>query len=235
MLLKYCVECGKHRDQVNPLIIPVAAYLLPFKALLCDRCLVSQAATIKPHFKFTLTSKIVPKARPRVTKNATFFPKNYNAWRKDAAAEVETQLSEEILSHIKDRNNWTLAEKKQVLAKQEALIPFDRVNPVAVFVNFYGSLRGNSDIDNAIGAILDMLVRDKDGWCLTQDTVQRVSFIQARFFRLPKATKKKPQTIRTEVEVYALTDDFVLWSEPEPIKTTGIVRKTIGELLDIKG
>lgn len=206
MLLNYCVECGKHRNDTKSIIIPAVVCLLPFKALMCDSCLIVQAESIKPHFSFTLSDPIVPKSRPRVTKRVTYYPKRYTDWRKAASAEIDEQLSAVIYSHIADIKIWTAADRLNVKKKEELLLPFDRNYPVAIFVDFYGSLRGNSDNDNAIGAILDVLVRDKDGWCLSEDTVQRVPFIQARFHKLPKKTKKNPQHPRTVVEVYPLID-----------------------------
>jgi Holliday junction resolvase RusA-like endonuclease len=81
------------------------------------------------------------------------------------------------------------------------LLPFDKDHPISIFVDFFGSLRGNSDLDNAIGSILDVLAFK--GWCLNDDNVQRVPLIMASFHRLPKSTKKNPQTIRTEVKLFS--------------------------------
>lgn len=40
-----------------------------------------------------LKVKLMSKARPRVTRNGTFMPKNYQDWRKEVAAQMVAQWS----------------------------------------------------------------------------------------------------------------------------------------------
>jgi Holliday junction resolvase RusA-like endonuclease len=165
---------------------------MPYERFLCNECNVNQSLQTKAIFDCTLSDKVVPKPRPKVTKNATFFPATYTKWRSAASSEITETIRLKLRKEKKETSD---------------LLPFDKDHPIAIFVDFYGSLRGNSDLDNAIGSILDVLAFK--GWCLQDDNVQRVPLIMARFHRLPKSTKKNPQVIRTEVNLYSLPDDFV--------------------------
>ena len=80
--------------------------------------------------KFWLPGIVVPKARPRITKNGSFMPQRYQDWQRLAIAELLLQLS--------DRS------------------PLEY--PVAVRVLLQG--KGHrGDLDNLSGAILDALVK----------------------------------------------------------------------------
>lgn len=194
----YCVNCGKMREKTSTLKAYSLAQLMPYESLLCHLCSLTQFDNTKALFECTLSDKVVPKSRPRVTKNATFYPAKYTAWRSDA----RTEITLAILEKFRTEGRTT-----------EDLLPFDKDNPVAMFVDFYGSLRGSSDLDNAIGSILDVLAFN--GWCLSNDTLQRVPLIYARFHALPKATKKAPKIIRTEIRVYSVPSDLI--SEPPKV------------------
>lgn len=190
--MTYCVNCGRLRDDSSILKGYLVAQLMPYESFLCYECNLTQSEKTKAIFACTLSGKVVPKSRPRVTKNATFFPATYTRWRDAAGKEITEAI------RLKLRAGGKVPAD---------LLPFDKDHPVAIFVDFYGSLRGNSDLDNAIGSILDVLAFE--GWCLQDDNVQRVPLIYARFHALPKPTKKNPQVIRTEVKLYSLPDDFV--------------------------
>lgn len=197
--MNYCVNCGRKRDEENILKGFYLTQLMPFETFLCCECNISQSNTTKSLFDCILSEKVVPKSRPRVTKNATFFPANYTAWRSSAGREI----TEAIRLKLRREEKTTFD-----------LLPFDKDHPVAIFVDFYGSLRGNSDLDNAIGSILDVFANK--GWCLNDDNVQRVPMISARFHKLPKSTKKNPQTIRTELRIYSLPDSLPPIANKEP-------------------
>lgn len=199
--MNYCVNCGRIRDDKSILKRYLLTQLMPFERFLCDECNVSQSLQTKALFNCTLSDKVVPKPRPKVTRNATFFTATYTRWRAAASAEITEAIRLKLRAEEKGTSD---------------LLPFDKDHPIAIFVDFFGSLRGNSDLDNAIGSILDVLAFK--GWCLNDDNVQRVPLIMARFHRLPKSTKKNPQTIRTEVRLYSLPDDFVEKTS-EPVST----------------
>jgi len=80
--------------------------------------------------KFWLPGVVVPKARPRVTRNGSYMPERYQEWQRQAQVELLLQLS--------DRTPLQY--------------------PVAVKVLLQG--KGHrGDIDNLSGAILDALVK----------------------------------------------------------------------------
>lgn len=197
--MNYCVNCGRKRDNERLIGGFYARQLMPFETFLCRECNISLGETTKPLFSCILTDKVVPKARPHVTKTATFFPARYTAWREAASREITEAIREKLR-----------AEEK----KPSDLLPFDKDHPVAIFVDFYGSLRGNSDSDNGFGSITDVLAFK--GWCLTDDNVQHLPLIYARFHRLPKSTKKNPQVIRTELRIYSLPDSTPILPEKTP-------------------
>lgn len=177
--MNFCVNCGSKRATEN--LAPVGR-LMSVEKFLCDACETSH--NFKPLFVCVLTDKIVPKCRPRVTKRVTFMPPHYTLWRTLATAEINAALY---------YHNTT---------QQPIELPFDRISPVAITADFYGSLRANADIDNAIGSIMDVLAADK--WALTNDNVSRVPIVSIQFHSLPKNTKKNPQTPKTIVKIYAL-------------------------------
>lgn len=181
--MSYCINCGQLK------IIKTAMYtlsqLIPLEQALCSECILAQTDTQKPVFQMILTDKVVPKSRPRVTKNATFYPARYTTWRSDATLEITQAIK--IKLHDESR-------------AVKDLLPFDQDCPIALFVDFYGSLRKNADLDNGIGSILDVLAFES--WCLTDDNIDRVPVISAFFHPLPKSTKKNPQRLRTEFKIF---------------------------------
>lgn len=207
--MSYCVNCGRLRHDNVIVKGFLLTQLMPYERFLCCECSVSQSINTKALFDCTLSDKVVPKPRPKVTKNATFFPATYTRWRAAASKEI----TEAIRSKLRTEKKGT-----------SDLLPFDKDFPIAVFVDFYGSLRGNSDLDNAIGSILDVLAFK--GWCLLDDNVQRVPLIMARFHKLPKSTKKNPQVIRTEVRLYSLPPELMP-EPPEPVTRKN--RKAVSE------
>lgn len=191
--VNYCVNCGRKNDNQAISKGYFLIQLMPYERFLCCECCLTQTVETKSLFEVILSKKVVPKSRPRVTKNATFFPATYTAWRKDAKDEI----IQAIRSKLRTEGKGTAD-----------LLPFDKDLPVAIFVEFFGSLRGNADLDNAIGSILDVLAFE--GWCLQDDNVQRVPLISARFHPLPKSTKKNPQVIRTELKIYSMPSESPL-------------------------
>lgn len=209
--MNYCVNCGRLRDDGSILKGCLVAQLMPYESFLCCECKLTQSEETKAIFGCTLSDKVVPKSRPRVTKNATFFPATYTRWRDAAGKEITEAIR----------------LKLRAAGKVPAdLLPFDKDHPVAIFVDFYGSLRGNSDLDNAIGSILDVLAFK--GWCLLDDNVQRVPLIYARFHPLPKTTKKNPQVIRTELKIYSLPSELMeKLPAPKQSKTSNRTSKKV--------
>lgn len=197
--MKFCVNCGTDRGLETAIVKGfMVAQLIPLERFLCQSCLKAHATLYRPLFDCILSDKVVPKSRPKVARRGkisiTYYPETYTNWRSAARAEIETAIPKNLL------------------------LPFDTAAPVAIFVDFYGSLRGNSDLDNAIGSILDVLAFES--WCLSDDNVQRVPLINACFHPLPKSTKKNPQTIRTELKVYLYPQD-----DPQPPKTPRASKK----------
>ncbi|MCT7952376.1 RusA family crossover junction endodeoxyribonuclease [Ancylothrix sp. C2] len=83
---------------------------------------------------FFLPGNVVPKARPRVTRNGTYLPPRYRAWRNFAEVELYRQMNE----------------------KQN--LPVFPIPRAAVKVRLIGKHRMNADADNIIGSFLDALV-----------------------------------------------------------------------------
>lgn len=79
-----------------------------------------------------LSGKVVPKARPRVTRKGTFMPQRYTEWRKEAARELERQG-----------------------------VPAIQIERSEIEISFIGKHNGNADLDNLAGAILDLLVGEQ--------------------------------------------------------------------------
>lgn len=105
--------------------------------------------------KLMIPGVVVPKARPRVTKNGTYLPPRYRAWRNHAEVEIYRQISEQNITH------------KFPLRK------------AAIVIKLLGNHRTNSDIDNLAGACLDALTLNGAGVliddrlsCLPQLTVE---------------------------------------------------------------
>ena len=86
------------------------------------------------NYKFWLTGRVVPKARPRFHGGNISLPLNYRLWKNTAHLELISQLQENGIKEL-------LIKKAQV----EML--------------FIGSHRG--DLDNLAGAVLDILCETK--------------------------------------------------------------------------
>lgn len=82
-------------------------------------------------FRFWIAGAVVPKARPRVTKHGTYFPKRYQTWRQLAETEILACLS----------------------PFERASLPIKRAE---VIIQLMGKHRG--DGDNLAGSCLDALV-----------------------------------------------------------------------------
>lgn len=83
---------------------------------------------------FFLPGSVVPKARPRVTRNGTFMPIRYRDWRNYAETE--------ILALIKQQGI-------------ESLLPVERAT---IEISLTGKHRMSGDADNILGSFLDALV-----------------------------------------------------------------------------
>lgn len=84
-------------------------------------------------YKFVLQGAIVPKARPRVTRNGTFLPIAYSQWKSAAIVQLQRQAGDRAL----------------LLTEAE------------IGVSLSGKHSRRGDLDNTIGAILDALVQAK--------------------------------------------------------------------------
>lgn len=89
--------------------------------------------------KLMISGVVVPKARPRVTRNGTYLPPRYRAWRNRAEVEIYRQIAEQNITH------------KFPLRK------------AALLIRLLGNHRTNSDIDNLAGACLDALTLNGAG------------------------------------------------------------------------
>ena len=88
--------------------------------------------------------RVVPKARPRVTKNGTFMPKGYMAWKK----EFVTQLKALRVPANKYAGNVALEVIFDTDEMWVQLVPINDKKPKHL---------KRIDIDNAIGAVMDAL------------------------------------------------------------------------------
>ncbi|MGB3535657.1 MAG: RusA family crossover junction endodeoxyribonuclease [Microcoleaceae cyanobacterium] len=107
--------------------------------------------------RFCLAGNVVPKARPRVTRNGTHLPQRYRAWRNQAEVELYRQMCEMHPT------------------------PKFPLQKAAISLRFFGNHRTNSDIDNLAGACLDALtlngagiLKDDRLSCLPQLSVEFV-------------------------------------------------------------
>lgn len=83
---------------------------------------------------FFIPGSIVPKARPKVTKNGTFMPPRYRKWRLYAEGEIHRQIAKQLLGPV---------------------LPIQRA---ALEVRLTGKHRMSADADNLIGSCMDALV-----------------------------------------------------------------------------
>ena len=84
--------------------------------------------------KFYISGPVIPKARPKVTRYATFMPRNYQNWRNHA----ETEFLEQV--------------------EKYGLKPFLPVQRAGIDVQLIGKHHMNGDADNILGSYLDALV-----------------------------------------------------------------------------
>lgn len=83
---------------------------------------------------FFLPGYVVPKARPRVTRNGTFMPIRYRNWRNSAESILLTQVKQRGI---------------------ESLLPVERAT---IEIQLTGKHRMSGDADNILGSFLDALV-----------------------------------------------------------------------------
>jgi Holliday junction resolvase RusA-like endonuclease len=98
---------------------------------------------------------MVGKARPRVTSQGTYMPKAYQQWQRDAQAELRLQ--------------WARRP------------PLERVGWLTVQ---FRCPQGRVDLDNALGSVLDALVR---AGVLVDDNATRVPAVSAMWERSEKS------------------------------------------------
>ncbi len=96
---------------------------------------------------FWIPGRVIPKARPRVTRNGTFLPQLYKQWRLRAEGEILMQL--------------------QQMHPQPQL----PIQQAAVRIMLYGKHRG--DGDNCIGSVCDALV---SAGLLPSDTLKHLPY-----------------------------------------------------------
>lgn len=83
---------------------------------------------------FFLPGYVVPKARPRVTRNGTFMPIRYRDWRDSAESKLLIQVEQRGI---------------------ESLLPVERAT---LEIQLTGKHRMSGDADNILGSFLDALV-----------------------------------------------------------------------------
>lgn len=129
---------------------------------------------------------IVPKARPIVTKYGARMPARYQAWKDSTIAEIER------------------------LFRGSSFDPLSGIQISFLFVN---SLRRNSDLDNAIGAILDALVvtgKSSGRKILVGDSVAhvpKIGSIECLFPKTRKGEEKRAFSL-TKIELYVPPADI---------------------------
>lgn len=122
---------------------------------------------------WTLYGEVTPKARPRVINGRAILPPNYDRWKQDATVFLQ-ELA--FLLPMSQREQLPLKIKTRVSAI------------------FRGSLRGNADLDNGIGSILDAL---QDAKVLFEDNRKYVCAIAAEY-REPEKPKQRETEIIIE-------------------------------------
>lgn len=95
-----------------------------------NKMIAESLDNISPTLSFWIPGSCVPKARARVTRNGTYFPKRYQEWRRLAETEILIALK----------------------PSEKALLPIQRAE---VRILLQGKHRG--DIDNISGSCLDAL------------------------------------------------------------------------------
>lgn len=83
---------------------------------------------------FFLPGYVVPKARPRVTRNGTFMPVRYRDWRNYAETEILALIKQQGIENI---------------------LPMERAT---IEIYLTGKHRMSGDADNILGSFLDALV-----------------------------------------------------------------------------
>lgn len=83
-------------------------------------------------YNYRLEGQITPKARPRFNRGQTYLPQKYRQWKESAIVQ--------LLSQRQNHKNLLILKKAEV----EILL--------------LGRHRGNSDLDNLAGSVLDALV-----------------------------------------------------------------------------
>lgn len=99
----------------------------------------------------TLALPMQGKARPRVTRHGTFMPLAYRQWQQSAQLELRSQWGDRL--------------------------PLEAVAQIAIR---FRCRSGRTDLDNAIGSVLDALVR---AGILRDDNATRVPAIAATWER----------------------------------------------------
>lgn len=100
-----------------------------------------------------LEGLVIPKKRPRVTRNATFMPPAYAEWLDDSAFLLSSQW----------RNNYP---------------NFQLEFPLIIAIAFIGKHPKRGDLDNLSGAVLDALVK---GAILPDDSVKFICTLYIKF------------------------------------------------------
>lgn len=89
------------------------------------------ASASTPPLRFWIAGSVVPKARPRVTRNGTYLPQRYRDWRQMAETEMLVQIEPSV----------------------RASLPIHRAS---IQILLQGLHKG--DADNLCGSVLDSLV-----------------------------------------------------------------------------
>lgn len=84
--------------------------------------------------KFWIPGSVVPKARPRVTRNGTYFPRRYQSWRCMAEVKIISSFEPDI----------------------QKILPIEKAE---IRITLQG--KHNGDPDNLAGSCLDSLVSAK--------------------------------------------------------------------------
>jgi Holliday junction resolvase RusA-like endonuclease len=139
---------------------------------------------------YTLSDRIVPKARPRLGKNGNAAnPARYSAWKFDATYELMEQ------------------HRKLVASNQFVHTVF----PVSIHIDSTGSAFGDSD--NIVGSIFDALV---NAYVLPNDTLKHIDCFHYQFHHNTKVTHTTISILNTPL-IFPYSDKVATFTFPDRI------------------
>lgn len=106
---------------------------------------------------FIINGKVVPKQRPQVSGKVARYSEGYSDWKRTAKLALQAEIA-------------------TIPARVTQMFPL--LSPVRIDIEFWGSLRGNADLDNAQGSWLDAMVQAE---ILGDDNIKNVIELRSTF------------------------------------------------------